>query len=207
MNFGDLKTKAADYIKRTDLTAIVPTFIQIAQRKIERQYNFKYMETRATTASLEAYLTMPARFKELIWFKVKDGDLYYGLTHTQPVHALSLYPDLISNIGRPAYVATMTNQNEFLIRPTPDKSYTFDIYYYNYSAELSADADTNWLTNNAWELLLYGAMIEAEIYMHNDERIMTWATLLSDTADKLLKAEKLEQLSGSHLEMTSEYIV
>lgn len=207
MNFGDLKTKVADYIKRTDLTAIVPTFIQIAQRKIERQHNFKYMEVRATTSSSEAYLTMPARFKELVWFKVKDGNLYYDLNHTTPAHALSLYPDIVSNTGIPAYVATMTNQNEFLIRPTPDKSYIFDIYYYNYLAELSADADTNWLTNNAWELLLYGAMAEAELYMYNDERAMAWITLLSDTADKLLKAEKLEQFSGSHLEMTSGYIV
>lgn len=207
MTFADLKTKVADYIKRTDLTSVVPTFIQIAQRKIERQYNFKYMEVRATTASSEAYLTLPARFKELIWFKVKDGNLYYDLNHTAPAHALSLYPDIVSNTGIPAYVATMTNQNEFLIRPTPDKSYTFDIYYYNYLAELSADGDTNWLTNNAWELLLYGAMIEAELYMHNDERVATWATLLSDAAAQLLKAEKLEQLSGSHLEMTSEYVI
>lgn len=200
MNFGQLKSKVALYLNRDDLAAQIGDFINMTIHRVEKENsgfgNWKCMEKREIVTTSEAYIFIPQRFKEAIWFKVKDGDRYYDLQKTSPKHALNLYPYPDSGKGRPVIFSTIKATNEFLVRPTPDKFYTFDLYYYVYSPDLSADTDTNWWTENAWEILLYGALGEAEPYLVNDSRIVVWKGFFDLAVARLRNAEQAETFSS-----------
>lgn len=199
MNFGDLKTKVAAYLNRTDLTTEIPNFINLAQRDAERGQvilhdrltiiNWTCMKKRQTVSSDEAYITLPDNIKEVRWLKILLNGRYYPLDAVSPETALNLYHYPSDAEGRPVLFAFLDEQGELLVRPTPDQTYTYDMGFYAYSDELVNDSDTNWWTDNAWEVLLYGALAQAEPYLMNDPRIATWKGLYESALQKLAKAE------------------
>lgn len=208
MTFAELQTAVAGYLNRSDLSSMIPTWINIGQRKLENgtyymengvqhfHNNWKYMEVRATTSASEddAYITLPTNFKQAIWVKVVDNTLaspvYYDLIPVSPQKALEDYPSIVGNKGRPKEFAVIKYSGEFLVRPTLDQAYTFDVYFYAYSTALSANTDSNWLSLNYPEILIYSALMEAEPYLENDARMATWKSMLNDSVAGLARSEK-----------------
>lgn len=185
--FAQLKTLVGTYLDRSDLTSVVGDWVNSAIRKIERQENFNGMMNRATTTSSVEFLSVPTGFKEVISFKVKDtSNLYYDVEKKDIGDMLLLNQD---EQMMPMYYCYIPSQSEFQLRPIPNTTYTFDITYYKYSTELSADGDTNWWTNNAWETVLYGALLEAEPYLMNDARLTVWKGLLDDYLNRIRQSE------------------
>ena len=215
MNFGTLKARVAGYLNRDDLTSQIPDFITIAQRKIERgdpieaaglvinpagNYNCMRTEATGTLTSASPYLAFPTRYKDIINFWVIDDNNQYSLVKDSKAHAIELYKDLTGAAGtidRPKIFSTDWVNSRFILRPTPDTTYTYYLEYYNYLAELSLDADTNWWTSNCWEILLYGALLQAEPYLVNDARAIVWAGMLKNALDGLAIAENREIFNGS----------
>lgn len=119
--------------------------------------------------------------------------------------------------GATGNVASVTNYyasdvpaiTQLLIRPTSDAAYTLDFFGYQYSPDLDGAVYTaNWWTQNAWEILLYAALLEAQTYIIGDERINTWKYKLygdgNETVPKgalgdLLRAERDEEYGESFL--------
>lgn len=200
MNFGELKTKVAGYANRDDLTAIIPDWIVSAQKNLERKYNFKGMEAYATGSISVMTLALPANYKEMLKFTLKDaGVVYDPLIHKSVAEAFSEYPLPDEAEGRPVLFAEDNAQSIFVLRPTPDKSYTYEQHYYKYLTALSLDADTNWWTNNAYELLLYGALIEGKAYVGDSPDFATWASIYDSILRDLIVSESLGKWAGSRL--------
>jgi hypothetical protein len=61
--------------------------------------------------------------------------------------------------------------------PTPDTTYDGELTYYAKIPSLSDSNTSNWLLAYAPDLYLYGALVEAEPYLKNDERIAVWGEL------------------------------
>ncbi len=200
MTFGQLKSKVLAYLNRTDLIDIVGDFINIAMRKLEKDNsafgNWKCMEKRKQTVTNEQYISIPTGYKEPIWFSVIENNLYYPIKKVSQLDILENVYDSTQK-GRPLYYATIYATQEFLLIPAPDKEYTFELYYYGYTPDLVDDSDTNWWTENAWEVLLYGALLEAEPYLYGDEkRIILWKSMFDDVLTRLRKAEQAETYAG-----------
>lgn len=203
MTFATIKTHIANYLNRSDLTSYIGTWVNIAQRKIEHgiyytengvqhfKNNFKGMEKRSTTTlnEDEYMLTLPPNFKQAIWVKVLKDNRYYDLIPVSPQKALEDYPSFVNDKGRPFEFAVIKYSDEFMIRPTLDATYTFDVYYYAISADLTNDSDTNWLTNTYPEMLIYAALMEAEPFLLNDARVTTWKSMLNDSVAGIARSE------------------
>lgn len=209
MTFGQLQTKVADYLNRDDLTSQIQTFIQMAQRRIERKNNLKYMKnyTSGTLTADSAYLTLPTSYKEIASLFLTSNSKLHPINKEEHPYSLTVYPYLSDQKGLPKIVSTDEANSRFVFRPTPDSAYAYDLWYYKYLTELSASSDTNWLTNNAWEVLLYMALVEAEPFLVNDSRMKTWAELAKTTLDDLIKSETDEKMSGSVQRIKSDYVV
>jgi hypothetical protein len=65
--------------------------------------------------------------------------------------------------------------------------------YYELPALLDDTQQTNWLTDYAPNLLLYGALLEATPFLKNDERITTWQGFYQSAANAL-NAEDLKKI-------------
>jgi hypothetical protein len=56
------------------------------------------------------------------------------------------------------------------LAPTPDQDYEFEVLYYERIQPLSSDIQTNWLTRNAPNAMLYGTLLQAMPFLKNDQR-------------------------------------
>jgi hypothetical protein len=81
----------------------------------------------------------------------------------------------------------------WLFSPTPDAAYPFEILYYELPPLLDDVNQTNWLTEYAPQLLLYGTLVEATPFLKNDERIGTWQQYY-DRAAAMLNGEDLAKI-------------
>lgn len=214
MDYATLQTTVADYLNRTDLTSVVPTFINAAIKKLERKYDFPHMavHTQITYTSGTYVMDNPiTNYKKLssIWV-IDSAGKYIPLIRTTTADAISKYPNFTSDVGRPEYIAvasaletTLTPDIEptlqLMLRPTPDGDYTIDIYAYQYSPALDGTTyTTNWWTENAWEVALYAALVESKPYLFDDQRIQIWSGFLQDALDALDKSDITEETSGSN---------
>jgi hypothetical protein len=55
--------------------------------------------------------------------------------------------------------------------PTPDQAYPFELAYLEVPETITANVQTNWITNYAPSLYLYAVLLEAVIYLNFPERI------------------------------------
>ena len=211
MNFGEITTRVRAQLNSEDAAVFVNEWVKQTQRTQEINGNYKCMEVRATVASSEYKISIPnlsgGRFKEAIAFKVQDGDTFYELLKDSIGQAEKDYPSPTTEKGRPKVFATHAATNEFFVRPTPDKSYTFDLYFYQYLPELSADSDTNWWTNNAWDLLIYGTLIKAEAYLNHPDKALFWQSLHDRAVGQLQLSEVKEKWAGSRQRMVATIAV
>jgi hypothetical protein len=62
----------------------------------------------------------------------------------------------------------------WLIAPTPDLAYNYEVLYYERVQPLDSSNQTNWFTIYAPQALLYGSLLQAMPFLKNDERIPMW---------------------------------
>ena len=175
-NYTDLQSTIADYLARTDLTSQIPLFIQLAENRLRRDVRIRPMlkvVTTETTAN-DPTVSLPSDFLEM-------RDMHID---ANPIHTL-IYQNP-SNFFRNTKAGTLTGGypnnytimgSEFQFAPIPDSNYTLKMVYYAAPTYLSSTVSSNVFLANCPDLLLYGALGEAEPYLMNDARITTWATL------------------------------
>lgn len=98
-------------------------------------------------------------------------------------YCLSYWPDL-TQTGQPQFYADYNYAN-WLIVPTPQISYPWQIMYYGLPQLLDSSNQTNFWTSYAPETLLYRALLECEPFLKNDERIQTWRQYYEEGATNL----------------------
>ena len=197
-DYSSLQTTIANYLARTDLTAQIPDFIRLAETRLRRELRIRQMMKSATTTTTggDATVALPSDFLEV-------RDL---IIQTNPVRVINyVSPSVFSRNTRSTesgypidYTILAT---EFKFAPIPDSTYTLEILYYAAPEYLS---DTN--TSNVFlavcpDLLLYGALIEAEPYLMNDARLQVWAGMYQKGVDALTTSDEQAQYSGVPLTM------
>jgi hypothetical protein len=69
-------------------------------------------------------------------------------------------------------VPIITNELSIILGPTPDKTYTVELHYYAYPESIVTAGET-WLGDNFETVLLYGALIEANMYVKGEQDMAT----------------------------------
>jgi len=81
----------------------------------------------------------------------------------------------------------------WIIAPTPDQAYPWEIQYYRLPALLDQTNTTNWITIYAPHVLLYRTLLECTPFLKFDERIPTWQGLYEEGI-QALGAEDLKKI-------------
>lgn len=172
--YSELKTTIANYLARTDLDTKIPDFIRLAEERLRRELRIRQMlkvATADTTAGDET-VSLPSDF-----LAMKEMHL-----DTTPVSTLTFQTTSnffknarVTDSGKPVHYTLLGS--EFQFAPKPDSAYTLKMVYY-YKPDLLSDSNaSNLFLTTAPDLLLYGALAEAEPYLMNDDRLATWAGL------------------------------
>jgi hypothetical protein len=197
-NYETLGTAIGDYLARDDLASFAPNFIQNWEERFYRQpLNWaNWMES--TTSLLTTAATVPADFL---------GIKYATLTSSPPLQRVSsqmLYATWPRGIpGKPRMIAR--DGTSFVFGPEPDGEYTLTLRYFAKPRALRdplLQDGSNWLTTNAPDLCLYGALLEAESFLKNDSRIAVWRDFYTDALADYRDQWKEEEFGGSQMVAT-----
>jgi len=200
--YANLKTAIADWLDRSDLTDRIPDFIALAEARLNRELRIRPMEVRSTltlTAG-QRYFALPGGYLQMRNIQL----------NTNPVTPLEyITPEMLDRLygsntsGKPKAYSLIGD--EIQLAPIPDSAYTLEVAYYEKFTPLSTDVTTNWLTENAPDVLLYGALIEAEPFVKNDERMPLWLNAYKEAIDKIQKADDRDRHSGSQMRVRTVY--
>ena len=198
-SYSDLQATIASYLARTDLTFMIPLFIQLAENRLRRELRLRTMLVVATTTTTanDSTVELPSDFLEM-------RDLHLN---TNPISVLKydtpnvFYRNTFSTIsGKPTNYTLLAQ--DFQLAPIPDTNYTMQMLYYAAPPYLSNTNPSNVFLANCPDLLLYGALAEAEPYLMNDARLETWAALFQRGKDALSVSDDQGEYAGSPLTMT-----
>ena len=84
--------------------------------------------------------------------------------------------------------------NHWIILPTPDDAYPYEVLYNELPPLLDTTNQTNWFTEYAPNALLYAALLEAAPFLKNPEAIQVWEGFY-DRAIAALNGEDIRHIS------------
>ena len=204
--FTELKDAVADWLDRSDLTARIPDFITLAEARISRDLRIRPMEVRSImyTSSGQKYFNLPGGYLQM-------RNIQLNTNPTQPLEYIT--PEMLDRLygsnttGKPRAYTLIGD--EIQLSPIPDAAYELEMAFYEKFTSLgdgtSGTVTTNYLTKNAPDVLLYGALMEAEPFIKNDERLAVWLNGYSNAVDKLQKADQKDRHSGSAMRIRNIY--
>jgi hypothetical protein len=198
-NYTGLKASVASYLGRSDLTAQIPDFITLAEYRLQRNLRVRQMLKTATanTTAGDSTVGLPSDFLEL-------RDIYID---ARPRFTLSyLSPSAFSrdaraaDSGRPNFYTLRAAEIE--LAPIPDTAYSLVMLYYAKPTPLSDSNTSNVFLANAPDALLYGALLEAEPYLMNDNRVAIWSNFYNSALESLNVSDESSEYSGVPLQMS-----
>lgn len=176
--YAQLKSAIQDFTENSETTFVntyIPIFIRTAEERILKsvQLDFFRKNVSGSTANGNKYLAQPNDF--LAPFSLSYvSDSNHEFLEFKDVSFVQSYTPNPATTGLPKYYSVFDNAN-FILAPTPNAVFNVELHYFYRPASLTAGADggTTWLSENAELTLLYGALIEAYIYMKGEQDVMS----------------------------------
>jgi hypothetical protein len=176
-SYSTLLTAVSDYLARSDLSTFTPNFVQNFEERFYRDSEnwASWMETDLNVTISSGVAAVPSSYLGLKVAYI-DGQNTAPLKRISATQMYSRYPRAGSS-GVPAYIAR--DGSNFVFGPIPTSGTLVGKYYAKPTVLRSyttggADAVAHFLIVNAPDLLLYGALLEAESFLKNDSRLLTW---------------------------------
>ena len=172
MTYDSLTLDITQYLERADPAVVeqIPQFIMLAEFEIAQQIKTlgQLNVVQAVMNPSNPVIAKPARWRETVSMSVAVNGAYQPV-YLRKYEYLKNYAPSVTVTGTPLYYADYDYQN-WLVAPTPDQAYPFEVLYYERLAPLSSDNQTNWLTQYAPNALLYGTLLQAMPFLKNDNR-------------------------------------
>ena len=189
--YTELKSSIADFLNRSDLSAVIPDFITMCEADMNRTLRVREMSVRTRAPIDSQYVKLPSSF-----LGMRNIDLL-----TDPVTPLS-YINLQNldihrsnkSTGKPLYYSIMQNNIEFA--PVPDAEYTLEIIYYQKIPALALNP-TNWLLDDHPDAYLYGSLMHSAPYLQSDDRVGLWAGKYNQILQQIKVSDESAKFSGS----------
>lgn len=179
-NFQQLKAAVADWLKRDDLAANIPTFVALAESNIRRDVRVRDMEAELSGDLTQTTLSLPARFLEA----------------RRVILGTSVQEYLTPNEWH-LYRNARTNQytifgEQFRFQ----RLETYKINYFRSFPALSFDGDSNWLLLNGSQVYLWASLEQAAIYLKDDGMAATARRQYQTAIHRLNTAEQKFKFGG-----------
>lgn len=197
MTFNSLQEDLRRYLERgftAESDPIVyeqlPRLINTAERRIAQELKVQGF-TRAVNTTLVdgvAVYEKPDRWRDTISMTI-DGTPIFARSYE---YVRNYWPDE-AQTGATQFYAEY-DYRHWLLVPTPAAAATLQILYYEMPALLDDGNQTNWLTEYAPNLLLYGSLVEATPFLKKDERLPLWRAEYDRSAQVLSGQDLLKIL-------------
>lgn len=190
MTYTSLVADVTLYLERSDAQTInqIPSFINLAESIISDELKILGQQetVSATMVQGNPVIAKPTRWRKTTSFNITVAGERKPLLLRKYEYLRNYWPNPTTE-DEPLFYADYDFDN-WLIAPTPDAAYAFEVLYYEKIQPLDATNQTNWFTINAPQAMLYGTLLQAMPFLKNDSRVQLWQALY-DRAIQTLKLE------------------
>lgn len=192
LTYDSLNAMVLQYLERSDAAVVeaIPAFITLAEFGIAQQIKtLGQMQVVTSTMSIgNPVIKKPARWRKTVSMEVSVNGAKSPVLLRKYEYLKSYTPNSTTT-GVPLYYADYDYDN-WLVAPTPDVAYPFEVLYYERIAPLSTANQTNWITQNAPNAMLFGTLLEAMPFLKNDARL-----IFQQKYQEAIAALKMEDVS------------
>lgn len=177
MTYAELKSLVQNYLQNTETTFVsdLPKLIEQAEERILKTVNLPVFRKNVsgTLSTGNQYLSTPSDFLDNFSLSFTSSSEQTFLMYKDVNFIREAYPSVTST-SVPKHYAIF-DDNNFILGPTPNDSYTMELHYFHRPVSLTAGSDsgTTWLSENAVNAMLYGSLLEAYIYMKGEPDLIS----------------------------------
>lgn len=196
MTYDSLVENISSYLERTDTATLdkIPLFIMLAEQIIASEIKFLGNLTVNTAFMVNgtAIIPKPARWHKTVSMNVLVNGEKQPVLLRKYEYLREYWPDA-TQTGVPKFYSDY-DYTHWLVAPTPDAAYPFEVLYYQRLQPLDSSNQSNWLTEYAPQALLYGSLLQAMPFLKNDDRIPIWQAQYQQIM-QTLKSEDQQRLA------------
>ena len=190
MTYDSLTSTVLQYLERRDAAVVeaIPTFITLCEFEIAQ-----YIKTLGQMEVVDANMNIgnpviakPARWRKTVSMTLSNSGSKQPIL-LRKLEYLNAYAQDVTATGTPLYYADYDFEH-WIVAPTPDQAYAFEAVCYTRLQPLSSAYQTNWLTQNAPNAMLFGTLKQTAPFLKNDARLALWKQMF-DEALAALKTE------------------
>ena len=193
MTYDSLVENIQSYLERSDTATLekIPLFIMLAEQIIASQIKFlgNLTVNTSTMTATQAIIDKPARWHKTVSMNIVVAGSRQPVLLRKYEYLREYWPDA-TETGTPVYYGDY-DYTHWLVAPTPDVDYTFEVLYYERIQPLDSSKQTNWFTTYAPQALLYGSLLQAMPFLKNDERMPMWQQNYDLIMQTLMAEDKL----------------
>ena len=193
MTYTSLVENIQSYLERDDTATVdkIPLFIMLAEQIIASQIKFLGNLTVNTSAMIAStsIIDKPARWHKTVSMNITVDDERQPVLLRKYEYLREYWPNANST-GTPEFYSDY-DYTHWLVAPTPDAAYTFEVLYYERIQPLDSSNQTNWFTIYAPQALLYGSLLQAMPFLKNDDRMTMWKANYDQIMQTLMAEDKL----------------
>lgn len=176
MTYDSLVEDISSYLERTDTATLekIPQFIMLAEQVIAAELKFLGNLTVATSNMVtgEPVIDKPARWRKTVSMNIIVAGRRQPVLLRKYEYLREYWPEAAQEEVPKFYCDY--DYTHWLVAPTPDDDYAYEVLYYERTQPLDSSNQTNWFTQYAPQALLYGSLLQAMPFLKNDERIPMW---------------------------------
>ena len=193
MTYTSLVENIQSYLERDDTATVdkIPLFIMLAEQIIASQIKFLgnlTVNTSTMTAST-SIIDKPARWHKTVSMNITVSGERQPVLLRRYEYLREYWPNATST-GTPVFYSDY-DYTHWLVAPTPDAAYAFEVLYYERIQPLDSSNQTNWFTIYAPQALLYGSLLQAMPFLKNDDRMTMWKANYDQIMQTLMAEDKL----------------
>jgi hypothetical protein len=197
-NYADLKAAVGTWVNREDMAPVIPDFIRLAEARIYRVLRTPAMEvvTSLSISTTTGKANIPSDFLEARDLILEGNSKTIQLTRRP-------YGEVQANANTNNKSSSVPGDwarvgQEFIVAPFPDAEYTIKLYYYKQLAALSDTNQTNYLTTESPDLVLFGALSEAAIYQKDPEMEAVWERKFAGALAVIQRSADMVEWGGNN---------
>lgn len=194
--YAFLLSEIAQWMNRTDLGAVIPRFVALAESRIARDLRVR---KQLTTTVLSASVTTRAISLPTDWLELKNltlsGNPFSPLQFMSMDQLDAKYPEGGCS-GQP-FVYSIEGDN-LILGPLPDSAYSVETVYYARFPAL-ATSGSNWLYSNHPQIYLYACLREGAMFVKDAASAAQWDGLFKNEVKSLQDQDDEATHSGSAL--------
>jgi hypothetical protein len=193
MTYDSLVNDIQTYLERTDQATLdkIPQFIMLAEQIIAADLKFLGNIQVVTSQMVQGdnVIAKPARWRKTVSMNVTVAGKRQPVLLRSYEYIREYWPDPAQE-DAPKFFCDYDYEH-WLVGPTPDTAYNYEVLYYERVQPLDSANQSNWFTQYAPQALLYGSLLQAMPFLKNDERMPMW----QGNYDRIIQVLKEENIT------------